>query len=67
MRLKGCDGAEQDKPLIGEVDAIVETDLGPVLVDWKTSSRRWPAAKAQLELQPTVYLHAAREGCLPKE
>jgi len=50
-----------DKPLIGEIDCIVETAGETVLVDWKTSARRWPADQADKSLQPTVYLYGAEQ------
>ena len=50
-----------DKPLIGEIDCVVETAGETVLVDWKTSARRWPADQADKTLQPTVYLYGAEQ------
>ena len=50
-----------DKPLIGEIDCVVETAGETVLVDWKTSARRWPAGQAEKSLQPTVYLYGAEQ------
>ena len=51
-----------EKPLIGEIDAIVERDGRQTVLDWKTSARRWPAGKAATDLQPTVYLSARAES-----
>ena len=47
-----------DRPLIGEIDCVVEDAGGKALVDWKTSARRWPEDQADKSLQPTVYLYA---------
>jgi CRISPR/Cas system-associated exonuclease Cas4 (RecB family) len=45
--------------LIGEIDSVVTgADGQPVLVDWKTSGRRWPKDQADKSLQPTAYLYA---------
>ena len=50
-----------DRPLIGEIDCVVEDQTGRSLVDWKTSARRWPKDQADRSLQPTVYLYAHRQ------
>ena len=59
-----------ERPLIGEIDCIVEgADSQPVLVDWKTSARRWPKEQADKSLQPTAYLYAysqLKPGCTDK-
>ena len=48
-----------ERPLIGEIDCVVEgADGQTVLVDWKTSGRRWPKEQADKSLQPTAYLYA---------
>jgi len=51
-----------EKPLIGEFDLVVE-DGGKetCIVDWKTSSARWAAGKADYEMQATAYCYAYRE------
>ena len=46
--------------MIGEFDCVVEVEGKPVVVDWKTSARRWPKDKERQDLQPTCYLHAFR-------
>ncbi len=47
------------KPLIGEVDVIVKDDNNKhILIDWKTSSSKWPIEKAQKDLQATLYMYA---------
>ena len=47
------------KPLIGEIDLIVENDEGDViLVDGKTAAKKWPATKADKDLQATCFTHA---------
>lgn len=50
-----------EKPLIGEIDCVVETAGELELVDWKTSARRWPKDQADKSLQPTAYLYAAEQ------
>lgn len=51
-------GQPLPKVLIGEIDCVVETPTGTVLVDWKTSASSWPVTKARRDLQPTVYTYA---------
>ena len=47
------------KPLIGEIDLIVkDDDDNKILVDWKTSARKWPIDKANKDLQATCFLYA---------
>ena len=59
-----------ERPLIGEIDCVVEAADGQtVLVDWKTSGRRWPKEQADKSLQPTAYLYAygqLKPGCTDK-
>ncbi len=52
---------QSDKPLIGEIDCVVEAAGDIELVDWKTSARRWPKDQADKSLQPTVYLYGAEQ------
>ena len=47
-----------DKPLIGEYDLIVQDGRDACIVDWKTSASRWPAGKADRDLQATVFSYA---------
>ncbi len=46
-----------EKPMVGEIDCTVRKGDQTVLVDWKTSGRRWPKGQADKSLQPTVYLY----------
>ena len=48
-----------DRPLIGEFDLVVE-EQEPCIVDWKTSSARWPMGKADYERQASAYCYAYR-------
>ena len=57
--LTDSDGNTLPKPLVGEIDSVVEKIGGVILTDWKTSGRRWPKGKADKDLQPTAYLYAA--------
>jgi Holliday junction resolvase-like predicted endonuclease len=57
------------KPFIGEIDLIVKDDFDNiVLVDWKTAAKRWPAGKADRDLQATVFSNAWKQltGLIPK-
>lgn len=49
---------QSDKPLIGELDCVVESAGETTIVDWKTSARRWAKGQAEKSLQPTIYLFA---------
>jgi CRISPR/Cas system-associated exonuclease Cas4 (RecB family) len=51
-------GSVSEKPVIGEIDLIVEKEGKKTLVDFKTSARRWPKEQATKSLQPTVYCYA---------
>ena len=45
-------------PLIGEIDLIVKDDENKhVLIDWKTSGRKWPSDKADKDLQATCFMY----------
>jgi putative RecB family exonuclease len=61
-------------PLIGELDLLIRDRNGrKIIVDWKTSSARWPVGKnggqgkADAEVQPTALLYAYKQtyGELP--
>ena len=54
----GIDVLGLDKPLIGEYDLIVQDGRDVCIVDWKTSANRWPAGKADRDLQATVFSYA---------
>ena len=47
-----------EKPLVGEFDLVVNDGREPCIVDWKTSSSRWPSGKADRDLQATVFSYA---------
>jgi len=47
-----------DKPLVGEFDLVINDGREPCIVDWKTSSSRWPSGKADRDLQATVFSYA---------
>lgn len=50
-----------ERQLIGEFDLVVEEGgKEPCIVDWKTSSSRWPMGKADFERQATAYCYAYR-------
>jgi putative RecB family exonuclease len=48
-------------PLLGEIDCKVRAAGRDTIVDWKTSSRRWPAAQAHTSMQATAYLYGAAQ------
>ncbi len=55
-------GEVLDDPLIGELDLLVrDRDDRKVIVDWKTSARKWSAGKADSEIQPTALLYAYKQ------
>lgn len=49
---------KSERPLIGEIDCVIEASSETLLIDWKTSARRWPKDQADRSLQPTAYLYA---------
>jgi putative RecB family exonuclease len=56
-----ADGVELDRPIIGEFDLLLGGSGGPVTcVDLKTAGQRYSETKLATDLQPTVYLAAAR-------
>jgi putative RecB family exonuclease len=65
--LVDAEGCVLETPMIGEIDAVVRSRGQKRLVDVKTSGRRWPRGKADLELQPTVFLYGYHQvhGELP--
>jgi hypothetical protein len=46
-------------PLVGAMDAIVEEEGCPVVLEAKTAKRRWGSEEVALDLQPTAYRRAA--------
>ena len=58
--LHDVNGELLPKPLIGEFDLVVSKEMFPIIVDWKTASKRWTAGKEHEDLQATAYLHAYR-------
>ena len=54
-------GRALEKPLIGEIDLVIEKSGQRHLVDWKSAARRWPKDKADKDLQPTVLLYAWKQ------
>lgn len=54
-------GFVAEKPLIGEADCVVETPDGRIVViDWKTSARKWPEGKERRDSQATCMLYGLR-------
>lgn len=54
----GSDGVASEKPLVGEIDLVVEKNAQRTIVDYKTAARRWPKEQANKSLQPTAYEYA---------
>jgi putative RecB family exonuclease len=52
---------DSERPIIGEIDCVVERAGDLAIVDWKTSAKRWPKTQADRSLQPTVYLYAHKQ------
>ena len=50
-----------ERPLIGELDLVIEKNGQRMVVDHKTSARRWSKGQAALSIQPTAYLYAYRQ------
>lgn len=46
------------KPLIGEFDLVVTDGGDEAICDWKTASSKWPASKADHDLQATAFCYA---------
>lgn len=55
------------KPLIGEFDLVVTDGGDEAVVDWKTSTSKWPAGKVDRDLQATTFCFAYQQlyGRLP--
>ena len=49
------------KPLIGEFDLVVTDGGDETIVDWKTSSCMWSAAKVDHDLQATTFCYAFKQ------
>ena len=49
------------KPLIGEFDLVVTDGGDETICDWKTASVKWPAGKADRDLQATTFCYAYRQ------
>ena len=56
-----------EKPVIGEFDLVVTDGGDTAICDWKTSASKWPAGKADRDLQATVFCYAFQKiyGELP--
>ena len=46
------------KPLVGEFDLVTIDGGDETICDWKTASMKWPAGKADRDLQATVFCYA---------
>ena len=61
VSLVDAGGEGLEKPMVGEFDCRVQSQGEVLIIDWKTSARRWPEGQADKSLQPTVYLYAHRQ------
>ena len=54
-------------PLIGEFDLVVTDGGATTICDWKTASAKWPAGKADRDLQASVftYVYKQKHGVNP--
>ena len=53
--IKDDEGNTLSKPVIGEFDLIIEKEGNPVIVDFKTSGKRWCEDKPLKDHQATLY------------
>jgi hypothetical protein len=60
VALVDADGNVLEKPMVGELDLVVDAS-GIVVCDEKSSARRWPKGQADKSLQPTAYLYAYQQ------
>ena len=51
-------GNTLEKPLVGEIDCVVSKGGKTVVVDWKSSAKRWSKTKCHKDLQPSALLYA---------
>jgi CRISPR/Cas system-associated exonuclease Cas4 (RecB family) len=49
-----------EKPLVAVLDLILRDQVGPRVVDFKTAGRSISVSEANISLQATCYIHAAR-------
>jgi putative RecB family exonuclease len=56
--LRDSTGVTLERPLLGEYDCVVRKAGQVKIVDWKTSGKKWPKAKAGKDWQPTAFLMA---------
>lgn len=57
-----ADGQVLEKPLMGEFDLVVEGPDGrPIVIDFKTASKRWSDGEVEQNLQASAYVLAVRE------
>jgi len=54
-------GEQFDFPLIGAMDLLVRHKGKPLIIEHKTSARRYAGWQLELEMQPSVYKYAAEQ------
>lgn len=59
-------GNTLQKPLVGEMDCLVEKNTETLVIDWKTSSKRWSPNMVHRHMQPCAYLLAAQVDPSPR-
>ncbi len=54
-------GEMREEKLVGAMDLVIQGAKLPVIVEHKTASKRYASWQLATEVQPSVYVHAARE------
>lgn len=54
-------GEVMEPKLVGAMDLIVQVEVRPEIVEHKTTAKRYAQWQLDLDAQPSIYLHAARE------
>ncbi len=54
-------GEVMEPRLVGAMDLIVQGEVRPEIVEHKTTAKRYAQWQLDLDAQPSIYLHAARE------
>lgn len=55
-------GADLGIPLVGIIDLVLDTDVGPVIVDFKTAARSSAPIELMHEVQLSAYAHLVRQN-----
>jgi CRISPR/Cas system-associated exonuclease Cas4 (RecB family) len=68
MSISDASGTRVSLPIIGEYDLVIEQDGHPVIVDFKTSAKKWSEDKPSHDHQATLYCYSYSKlnGTVPK-